>query len=199
MVATGAVLGSTACAESPRAVSASYDPFTAQLIQLQADQNRDGRADQWTFLRGNRVFRGEGDADGDGRIDRWEYFDQNGNLELVGSSSLNDGIEDTWTRSVADGEQRVDRSTLRDRALDRREYYRDGVLQRVEADTNADGLMDLWQRFENMRLREASVDTTRARGRPDRRLRYDQSGVLVGSEIDPDGDGQFVAAPRGGK
>ena len=74
-----------------------YDTYSGRLIQLSADQNGDGQIDQWTYLEGNRPLRGEADADGDGRIDRWEYFDANAQLTRVGTSSLNDGIEDTWT------------------------------------------------------------------------------------------------------
>lgn len=52
----------------------SYDDFTGRLVQLSADQDGDGRADQWTYLDGNRPLRGEADANADSRIDRWEYF-----------------------------------------------------------------------------------------------------------------------------
>ena len=57
-----------------RRIVPSYDPFTRRLVQMSADQNGDGRFDQWTFLDGNRPLRGESDADGDGRIDRWEVL-----------------------------------------------------------------------------------------------------------------------------
>ena len=74
----------------PRAVP-SYDSFTSRLVQVGADQNGDGRLDQWTYLDGPRTLRGEADADGDGRIDRWEYFDAASVLVSVGASSRNDG------------------------------------------------------------------------------------------------------------
>ena len=61
-------------AGSRRAVP-SYDDFSGRLVQLSADQNGDGRIDQWTYLDGNRPLRGEADLDADGRVDRWEYFD----------------------------------------------------------------------------------------------------------------------------
>src|SRR5512145_766803 len=99
----------------------SYDRFTARLIQLSADQNGDGRLDQWTYLDGNRPLRGEADTDGDDRIDRWEYFDANAQLVRVGSSSRNDGIEDTWTFvQPRAGTSEIDRSRNRDRHVDRR-------------------------------------------------------------------------------
>ena len=80
--------------DSRRAVP-SYDAFTGRLVQLSADQDGDRRVDQWTYLDGNRPLRGEADTDGDGRIDRWGYFDANAQLQRVGTSSRNDGVEDT--------------------------------------------------------------------------------------------------------
>ena len=78
-------------------------------------------------------MRGEGDTDGDGRIDRWEYFDANAQLVRVGSSSRNDGIEDTWTLVQAkEGTSEIDRSRTRDRHIDRREFFTGEVLVRAE-------------------------------------------------------------------
>ena len=113
------VLGAIACAESgatTRKVMPSYDPFTRRLVAIYADQDGDGRSDQWSYLDGNRLLRGEKDADGDGRIDRWEYFNGEAALERIGTSSLGDGIEDTWTWPAgADGVGRIDRARGRDR------------------------------------------------------------------------------------
>jgi hypothetical protein len=175
----------------------SYDPFTGRLMQLSADQNHDGAIDQWTYLEGNRPLRGEGDTDGDGRVDRWEYFDAKAQLTRVGTSSHNDGVEDTWTWvTPIDGEARIDRSRLRDRHVDRVEFYKGETLVRVEEDTNMDGRPDKWERYDSNRLIEAAFDTTLSRGRADRRLTYDPQGQGVSVEIDPDGTGTFVRAPR---
>jgi hypothetical protein len=177
--------------DSRKRVIPSYDAFTSQLIQLAADQNGDGRLDQWTYLDGGKPLRGEADSDGDGRIDRWEYFDANSALVRVGSSSRNDGIEDTWTAVVAGGETRIDHARHHDRQIDLREYFKAGVLVRAEEDTNADGRIDKWDRYENGVLREVAFDTTLQRERPDRRLRYDARGRFEGIEADSDGDGTF--------
>src|SRR5262245_30216548 len=107
-----------------RRVTPAYDEFTRQLVALYADQDGDGRTDQWSYFAGSRPLRGEKDADADGRIDRWEYFNGEAALEKVGSSSLGDGIEDTWTWPAgADGVARVDHARGRDRRVDRREYF----------------------------------------------------------------------------
>jgi YD repeat-containing protein len=187
-----ALLGCGAGPETRRAVP-NYDDFTGRLVQLSADQNGNGRIDQWTYLDGNRPLRGEADTDDDGRVDRWEYFDERAALTLIGSSSLGDGVEDTWTRpgATANGEMQVTRSRMRDRRPDRHEYFRGDVLARAEEDTNGDGRIDKWERYEGASLREAAFDTTFTRGRADRRVRYDAQGQSV-VETDPDGDGQFV-------
>lgn len=172
---------------------ASYDAFTARLIQLAADQNGDGRLDQWTYLDGNRPLRGEGDTNGDGRIDRWEYFDGEARLVRVGSSSRDDGIEDTWTHvEPRDGLSQIDRSRNRDRHVDRRELFNGDTLVRVEEDGNGDGRTDRWEHYQGATLREAAFDTSFTAGRPDRRLVYDERGRFVAVEEDPERDGTFV-------
>jgi hypothetical protein len=200
IILVGCVEGAAA-----RRIVPSYDPFTRRLVQMSADQNGDGRFDQWTFLDGNRPLRGEADSDGDGRIDRWEYFDTGSVLVSVGTSSQNDGIEDTWTFAAPtrDGETRIVLSRKRDRQLDRTEFVRGAELMRTEDDTNGDGRTDRWDRYEGSVLREAAFDTTLQRGRPDRRLVYDAAGRFAAIEADPDGDGTFerlsgeAARPRG--
>lgn len=193
MVALAAA--SAACVPAPaaRRSQPSYDDFTGRLVQLSADQNGDGRVDQWTYLEGNRPLRGEADANADGRIDRWEYFNAEAALVAVGTASLDDGIEDTWVAAVpnASGEVHLARSRRRDRQRDRHEYFRDTVLVRVEEDTNADGRIDRWDRYEGPVLREAAFDTTFSGRNPDRRVRYDGQGRFLQVEADPDGDGRF--------
>jgi hypothetical protein len=49
---------------------------------------------------------------------------------------------------------------------------------RAEQDTNGDGRIDQWQRFEHGKLRELLIDTTLASGEPNRRLVYSDNGVL---------------------
>jgi hypothetical protein len=183
-----------ACDQAPqvRDVEPSYDTYTGRLIQLSADQDRDGRIDQWTYLDGTRPLRGEKDGDNDGRIDRWEYFGPQSELVMIGTSSRNDGIEDTWTWvTLANGEGRVDLSSARDRHLDRHEFYLEKTLARVEFDTNADGRVDRWDRYEAGVLREAQFDTSFQATRADRRLRYDPQGHFVAAEADDDRDGRF--------
>ena len=181
-----------ACAPDPAAPHPSYDPVTRMLVRLDVDQDADGRVDARTYLLGNRPLRSELDLIGTGRIDRWEYFNPAGALILVGTSSLGDGIEDTWTHAESpEGDRRVDRSTSRDRRIDRREYYRDDMLARSEEDVNGDGLPDKWETYEAGVLRVVAFDTTYRAGRPDRRVIYGPDGQFSRLEVDLDGDGAF--------
>ena len=175
-----------------RRIRASYEEFTGRLQQLSADQDGDGRLDQWTYLDGNRPLRGEADADGDGRIDRWEYFDREARLTHVGASTQGDGIEDSWDWVAGDGgESRRDVSRGRDRHVDRREFRRGDELVRAEEDTNHDGRTDRWDRYTLNVIREAAFDTTFAQGRPNYRLLYDEKGQFIAVEADLDADGRF--------
>ena len=189
------LLISVACAptESTRRAVPDYDTFTGRLVRLSADQNGDGRLDQWTYLDGNRPLRGEADTDGDGRIDRWEYFDANAQLVRVGSSSRNDGVEDTWTLvQPRGGTSEIDRSRNRDRHVDRREFFMANALLRAEEDANGDGLTDRWERYDRGTLREVAFDTSFAAGRADRRVLYDEQGRFVAVEVDVERNGAFV-------
>ena len=194
MLSVGGAVAGCANGSAARRIAPSYDPFTSRLVQISADQDGDGRFDQWTFLDGNRPLRGESDTDGDGRIDRWEYFDTNSVLVSVGTSSRNDGIEDTWTFAAptAQGETRIVRSRNRDRQWDRTEFMRGTELIRSEDDSNADGRPDRWDRYEGGVLREAAFDTTLGTGRPNRRLIYNGAGRFTAIEADPEGDGTFA-------
>jgi hypothetical protein len=90
------------------------------------------------------------------------------------------------------GDVHIARSLQRDRRIDRHEYFRADALVRVEEDTNADGRIDKWDRYEGTVLREVAFDTTFASGRPDRRVTYDARGHFVAVEADLAGDGTFV-------
>jgi hypothetical protein len=179
-------------------VNPGYDPYSGHLIQLNADQDGDGRVDQWTYLDATRPLRGEKDMDQDGRIDRWEYFGPQAELVSVGTSSRSDGIEDTWTWTArVNGEGRVDLSLARDRHIDKREYYAGDALVRAELDTNNDGRVDRWDRYEQGVLREVQFDTTFKAAGPDRRLLYDPQGHFTAAEADDDRDGRFTRLSPG--
>ena len=161
-------------------VTPVYDAGGA-IRRIDYDTDRDGQIDMRAYLVDGRTVRIEADGNHDGIIDRWEYYGVTGDLERLGTSSESDGVEDTWVVQAGD-EMRVDISTRRDGVADRHEVHEKGVAVRAEQDTNGDGRIDQWQRFERGRLRELLIDTTQASGRPDRRLVYADNGVLQSVE-----------------
>ena len=145
---------------------AKYDPQSGRLKRLDIDHNKDGALDTFSYWDGPRIIRIEIDSDGDDRIDRWEHYNDANQLASVGSSRLDDGVEDTWT-------------------------YPDetGRLAKVETDTNRDGTIDKRETFahsdESSNTRVLSVvdldiDTA---GRPRLRLHYSANGTFERTEV----------------
>jgi hypothetical protein len=193
LVAVASLVGCGAGSPTPHP---SYDGVTRRLVRLDVDQSGAERVNARTYLDGNRPFRAELELSGAGLVDRWEYFDATGQLILVGTSSASDGIEDTWTHvPTPEGERRVDVSSVRDRRVDRREYYQNDVLLRSEEDVNGDGRPDKWETYEDGTLRMVAFDTTYAAGRPDRRIVYDAMSQFSHVEADLDGEGRFLRVP----
>jgi hypothetical protein len=181
-------------AEARRRIQPVYDRETGKLTLLKYDSNGDGKPDTFSYMDGSQVVRIEIDEDGDGTIDRWEYYTRDQKLEKVGFSRAHDGKADAWSFSNPDGSlNRVEISTRRNGRVDRTEYYGNGVLLRAEEDTDGDGKIDKWEEYESSRLALVAFDTGR-RGLPDRRLVYAADGD-VRVEVDPAGDGHFMAAP----
>jgi hypothetical protein len=157
-------------------VTPVYDAGGA-IRRIDYDTDRDGRVDMRAYLANGQTVRIEADGNGDGVVDRWEYYGTDGELDRLGTSSESDGVEDTWVVQTGD-QMRVDISTRRDGVADRHEMHEKGTVVRAEQDTNADGRIDQWQRFEHGKLRELLIDSTQVSGRPDRRLVYAENGVL---------------------
>ena len=157
-------------------VTPVYDAGGA-ITRIDYDTDRDGRIDMRAYLVNGQTVRIEADGNGDGVIDRWEYYGADGRLDRLGTSSESDGVEDTWVTQSGD-QMRVDISTHRDGIADRHEFHEKGVAVRAEQDTNGDGRIDQWQRFDRGKLRELLIDTTQSSGRPDRRLVYADNGTL---------------------
>lgn len=65
-------------------------------------------------------------------------------------------------------------------------------MTRAEEDSNGDGRVDRWDRYDGGVLREAAFDIALLAGRPDRRIVYDAKGQFVAVEEDVERDGTFV-------
>jgi hypothetical protein len=177
-----------------------YDKTTGRLQLLKYDSDGDGKIDTVSYMDGALVVRIEIDKDEDGKVDRWEYYGPDQKLEKVGFSRANDGKEDAWSYAGPDGAiSRIEVSTRRDGKANRFEHYEKDVLVRAEEDTDGDGTIDKWETYDGARLASVAFDTNH-RGTPDRRLIYGTDGSAR-LEVDPAGDGHFVAAdqPRGSK
>lgn len=134
---------------------AKYDPKTGRLQRLDADQNKNGRFDTFSFWDGSRLLRTEIDQDEDGKIDRWELYDGHNKIARVGSSSRDDEVQDTWAYPDAHG-----------------------FLAKVETDSDRDGTIDKRETFVEkpgsagvrvLRVVELEIDET---GSPSRRLYF---------------------------
>jgi hypothetical protein len=192
-----AVLLAAACGAPPdhaRSIAPRYDQTTGRLKELRYDSNGDGAVDTVSFMDGSRVLRVEIDKDQDGKVERWEHYGDGQQLVRVGFSPANDGRETAWSFAGADGRvARIEFAGGPDpAAITRIEHYQQDVISRGEEDTNRDGRMDKWERYERGRLSSLAFDGV-GRGTPDRKLTYrDDGSALV--EVDPDGDGRFEAA-----
>lgn len=156
-------------------VTPVYSPETGRLQEILSDRDGDGRVDTYAFMDGPRLLRIEIDRDGDGEVDRWEHY---------GAPAVDGQPPPIERAEEADGP---------DRTITRRELYVDGVLDRVEEDTDLDGRVDKWEKYRRGRLAQVALDLTGV-GRPTRRLVYDTDGNVDRVEVDLKGDGVFQAA-----
>jgi len=145
-------------------VTAEYDNKSGRLKRMDADLDKDGRVETFSYWDGTTLQRIEIDRDGDGKIDRWEHYGAGNAMVSVGTSSAGDGVEDTW--SYADA----------------------GLLAKVESDTNRDGVVDKRETFgpgnaspsqRVLRTVELDIDNS---GRPAVRLWYRPDGSFERSE-----------------
>lgn len=180
---TALAMATLACGRAPEPASSPattpvYNEQTGRLEQILSDRDGDGRQETRAFMDGARLVRIEMDRDGDGRVDRWEYY-----------------------QSVGDPPQaaieRAEEAGGPDATVTRREFYVDGLLDRVEEDTTLDGRLDKWETYQKGRLVHVDLDLA-GKGQPTRRLVYGADGNVVRMESDRDGDGLFEPdAPAG--
>jgi hypothetical protein len=84
---------------------------------------------------------------------------------------------------------KVDRNY--DGVAERTEFYDDqGVIQRVEVDTDADGKTDEWVSYEKGVAVKGEKDLNKD-GKPDTAMIYDVKGVIIRTETDANGDGKI--------
>jgi hypothetical protein len=192
-----ALLGLAACSDPEKeqlrkTTVPTYDTATGRLKQLTFDQNKNGVIDTWTDMDGAKPVLTKQDRDEDGKMDRWEYYDANAKLVKVGFSRRNDGKADAWAYSGPDDKvERIEISNTADEnRISRWEFYKSGVLDRAEEDTNGDGRPDKWETYRDGGILTAAFDED-GDGKPDRRFTYD-GATLAFIESEPDAAGNFA-------
>lgn len=158
--------------EAQSRIEPSYDEATGRLTRLSYDSDHDGKHDTWAFMDGARLTKLEADENQDGRIDRWEFY----------PATSNGGAKQP--------PERIERAMRLDGQVSRRELFEDGVMVRVEEDTDGNGKTDKWETYAGGALTTVALDT-QGRGKADRRLVYSPDGSLERIEEDPDGSGKF--------
>jgi len=180
---------SSACSreEPPKPGQATpiYNKETGRLEQLVSDKDGDGKIDTWAFMDGVRLKHIEIDRNGDGKVDRWEFY-------VAAPGAALQGVTPT-SLTVID---HVDEANGPDEKITRREFFANGVVRRVEEDTDADGHTDKWEHYETGVLARVELDL-HGKGVPTQRLIYAANGSVTRVETDPEGDGVFepVAVP----
>src|SRR5262245_15350526 len=136
VTACGSATTTEAAAEAKKDVQSEYDK-SGRLSRLTYDRDGDGKIDTWGYMDGSRVVRVEVDEDGDGKVDRWEYHRD---PKTTNSSTGSTGSRNAGSaREADDGDptvERIDRATKHDGKVSRHEYFDNGVLTRIEEDTD---------------------------------------------------------------
>ena len=130
------------------------------LVLEEVDLNNDGRPEMFNRYRERAdaprlLVRKDSDLNDDGQVDVRSWYDEQGRLELEEMDGDFDGQIDMWDHyqdTDADGEsERV--SSEVDTDYDGKPniftYFRDGVPVRKERDTNGDGRIDQWEKFDS--------------------------------------------------
>jgi hypothetical protein len=141
------------------------------LVRVAVDLNRDGRAEVWNLQRPRAdaapaLVRKETDLNRDGNVDVRSYFDENGRL----------------TKEEMDGDF--------DGTFDWVDHYQDGRRVMSEWDTDYDGVANVWSYFESDKITHQERDEN-GDGNIDYWVRFDESGNVIRTARDLDGDGQM--------
>jgi hypothetical protein len=186
-----AVALSPACRSSEPAtgkVTPIYSAKTGKLQELTLDRNGDGRVDIWALMDGVHLRSIQIDRHGTGKPDRWEYYEEG--TPAAGSQPNASAAFDRKTMIVRSEEANGPDRTV----VTRREFYTNGIITRVEEDTDFDGRIDKWETYDHGVLARMDLDLS-GHGRPDRRLVYRPDGSFDHVEVDVKGDGHFVPTP----
>ncbi len=152
---------------------ASYEPSDGRLSAFERDTNFDGRMDLWVRFREEGFWVETRDTDHDGEPDR--FFAFNAPPELLTSGAV-DPLE----------------------AVDLQETLPPAQWGELVADTDTDGTLDQWVRYENGAPYQVGVDTD-GDGRPERWNEVGRPAAAGDDVPEIGGSGRAEApAPPGG-
>jgi hypothetical protein len=115
----------------------------------------------------------------------------------AGESRAKGSKPDLWVFMAPDGTPEhieiIEVSSVTGReGVVKREFYQAGARVRAEEDSDLDGVLDRWERYEGGVLKTVEFDDDAKRdGTPARRFTYDARGGLVSIESEPDGRGGY--------
>ena len=156
-------------------ISPVYNQQTGKLEQLLSDRDHDGIAETRAFMDGGVIKSIEIDRNHDGTPDRWEYYGPPQGATNPASPAAN----------IIDHAEEANGPTDR---ITRREFYLNGVIDRVIDDADGDGQPDKWEQYDHGVLVQVDLDLD-GKGRPTRRLHYDAHGNVTSIETNPKIDG----------
>ncbi|MFK7929233.1 MAG: hypothetical protein AB8H79_13655 [Myxococcota bacterium] len=130
------------------------------LILEEVDLNNDGRPEIFNHYRQRAdaerlLVRKDADLNNDGTPDTKSWYDDAGLLTLEEMDQDFDGRVDLWDHYQDTNADKVpervssERDSDYDGKADIFTFYRDGVPVRKERDTNADGQIDAWEKFDS--------------------------------------------------
>ena len=130
------------------------------LVLEEIDLNNDGRPEIFNYYREREgaprlLVRKDVDFSRNGRIDARSWYNDAGVLEMEEFDGDFDGQFDIWDyyQDVEGNGVPVRVATHRDTTFDGKPdtfiFYRDGRVVRKERDTNGDGIIDHWERFDS--------------------------------------------------
>jgi hypothetical protein len=171
-------------------VTPIYNAKTGRLEELTLDRNGDGRIDTWALMDGAHLRSIQIDRHGTGKPDRWEYYTE-GTAAADSQPSAGAAFDRKTVIVRADEANGPDRTVVT-----RHEFYTEGIIARVEEDTDFDGRIDKWETYDHGVLARMDLDIS-GHGRPDRRLVYRPDGSFDHVEVDVTGTGHFAPVPTG--